>query len=290
MCERKAFIKEIVFDFAGAFFFVIGIYNFAGNSEFVTGGISGISLIVYHVTRAPIGVVSLLLQIPLICLCLWIFGKRYLFSSLKTAVIFSLVLDHIVIKLPVYQGNPILAAVCAGVFSGVGLALVYGYGGCTGGTDYLLMALKYKYPHLTLGQISIVMDGIIIGVGALIFQKMDAAILGVICVYVSAAVIDRIAYRMGAGKLVLAISKEKNRIAEMINEETSRGCTFVKAYGGYKNTYRDLILCACSNNQSVIIKNLISKVDEKAFVIILNSSEVFGEGFKKIIERESNYV
>ena len=58
----------------------------------------------------------------------------------------------------------------------------------------------------------------------------------------------------------------------------------MKAYGGYKNTYRDLILCACSNNQSVIIKNLISKVDEKAFVIILNSSEVFGEGFKKIIE------
>ena len=93
MCEKKAFIKEIIFDFAGAFFFGIGIYNFAGNSEFVTGGISGISLIVYHVTRAPIGAVSLLLQIPLICLCLWIFGKRYLFSSLKTAVIFSLVLD-----------------------------------------------------------------------------------------------------------------------------------------------------------------------------------------------------
>ena len=133
----KGMLREIPGDFAGALLYAVGIYCFAMPADFATGGVSGAALILRHVAEIPMGQITILLNIPMILLSLRVLGKRFLISSIKSMLIFSVVLDAVAPLFPVYTGNPILAAVCTGVFTGLGLVPVYLRGGSTGGTDFL---------------------------------------------------------------------------------------------------------------------------------------------------------
>ena len=108
--------------------------------------------------------------------------------------------------IPGYDCNPFYASICTGIFSGLGLTIVYLRGGSTGGTDFLVMAIRKLFPHLTIGQISLVVDAIVIIAGGFVFRNLDAVILGMISSIVTTMVIDKIMYGLGAGKLMLIVT------------------------------------------------------------------------------------
>ncbi|MEY8356344.1 YitT family protein [Lachnospiraceae bacterium 54-53] len=273
---------DLLCDLAGAFLFNIGIYNFAVNAEFAPVGVSGIALILRYLFGLPMGITSIVLNIPIVLVSYKLLGRNFLLRSMKSMVIFALVLDYVVPLLPVYSGNPLYASACTGIFSGLGLTIVYLRNCSTGGTDFLVMAIRKMFPHLTIGQISLVVDAIVIIAGGFVFRNLDAVILGMLSSIVTTMVIDKIIYGLGAGKLVFVVTSRAEDVALRIEETTGRGCTFLQGQGSYSLDEKKVVMCACNNSQVVTIRRAIHETDRDAFLIITDSNEVYGEGFKAI--------
>ncbi|MDK2965856.1 MULTISPECIES: YitT family protein [Lacrimispora] len=273
---------DLLCDLVGAILFNVGIYNFAVNAQFAPVGVSGIALILRYLFGLPMGITSIVLNIPIVLVSYKLLGRRFLLRSMKSMLIFALVLDYIVPMLPAYQGNPLYASACTGIFSGLGLTIVYLRNCSTGGTDFLVMAIRKLFPHITIGKISLIVDSVVILTGGLVFRNIDAVILGLVSSIVTTMVIDKIMYGLGAGKLVFVVTSHEAEVALKIEEATGRGSTFLKGQGSFSKDEKNVVMCACNNAQVVSIRRAIHETDKDAFLIITDSNEVYGEGFKPI--------
>lgn len=259
----------------------LATYNFAAASEFPVVGLNGIALIFYHLWGLPIGKVALLLNIPIALCCFRILGRDFFLRSLRTIIITSFLMDYAAPLFPVYQGDRMLAAICTGVLSGLGFALIYMRDSSTGGADFIMLTLKALNPHLTLGKIAFVMDALIVLLGTAIVSKdIDSLIYGMIISFLLSTVVDKVMYGIDAGKMTLIVTDYAKEVAQKIDEVTARGATFLKAEGSYSGENKDVVMCACNNKQMYIIRNAVKEIDPKAFIIIMESNEVLGEGFK----------
>lgn len=276
----KTIIWDLLYDIAGSILYAAGIYTFAGNAGFAPGGVSGLALILNHLLGLPVGTVTLLFNIPLVVISYRAVGKALLIKSAKTMVISSLFLDVIFPFIPMYTGSRLMAAICSGVFMGAGMALFYIRGSSSGGIDFLTLTIKKKKPHMTIGMITLLIDLVVILIGWPVFGDVDAVLYGVASTGVSTIVIDKMLYGTGAGTLAIIITEKGSQIGAKIGENVRRGVTMIPAAGGYTGMRRDVILCACSKAEAYLVKSAVQEVDEKAFVMFTETSEVFGEGFK----------
>lgn len=277
----KKWSIDISIDILGGVLIALATYNFAAASEFPVVGLNGIALIFYHLWGLPIGKVALLLNIPIALCCFRILGRDFFLRSLRTIIITSFLMDYAAPLFPVYQGDRMLAAICTGVLSGLGFALIYMRDSSTGGADFIMLTLKALNPHLTLGKIAFVMDALIVLLGTAIVSKdIDSLIYGMIISFLLSTVVDKVMYGIDAGKMTLIVTDYAKEVAQKIDEVTTRGATFLKAEGSYSGENKDVVMCACNNKQMYIIRNAVKEIDPKAFIIIMESNEVLGEGFK----------
>ena len=280
----KTVIWDLIYDVAGSILYAAGIYTFAGNAGFAPGGVSGLALILNHLFGLPVGTVTLLFNIPLVAVSYKAVGRQLLIKSAKTMVISSLFLDVIFPFIPMYTGNRLMASICSGVFMGAGMALFYIRGSSSGGIDFLALTIKKKKPHMTIGVITLLIDLIVILLGWPVFGDVDAVLYGVASTGVSTIVIDKILYGIGAGTLAIIITDRGKEVAARIAERAKRGVTAVPASGTYTGQRRDVLLCACSKAEAYLVKSAVSEVDTGAFLMFTETSEVFGEGFKREIK------
>ena len=272
---------DVLVDIIGGIFIAVGTYNFAAAAEFPVVGLNGIALIFYHLFGWPIGRVALILNIPIALFCFRILGRNFFLRSVRTILITSFIMDYAAPLFPVYQGDRMLAAICTGVLSGRGFAPSYMRDAATGGADFIMHSLKAKNPHLTLGKIAFVMDTVIVLLGTVIVSKdVDSLIYGMIISFLLSVVVDKVMYGIDAGKMTLIVTDYAKEVAEKIDQVSGRGCTFLKAEGSFARDKKDVVLCACNNKQMYIIRTAIKEVDPNAFIIIMESNEVLGEGFK----------
>lgn len=276
----KTLGTDLIYDILGGALYSLGIYTFAVNAHFAPVGTNGLAVILNYLFSFPIGITGLLLNIPIILLTFRILGKTFFFKSLKSMVIQTIILDGVFPHFPMYTGNPFIACICTGVFCGAGLALIYMRDSSTGGTDFLIMAGKKKWPHLSLGQVTLVIDSAVVLLGGIVYKNVDAIIYGMIATYVTTVVIDKITVGMGQGKMALIVTNHGMEVANKIEELTDRGSTLIKAQGTHTGQEKDMILCACSNSQITKVRVAAYKIDPNALVIITDSNEVFGQGFK----------
>lgn len=272
---------DLLVDALGGILIAVGAYNFAAASQFPMAGINGIALIFYHLFNLPIGRVAILLNIPIALFSFRILGKSFFLRSLRTILITSLIMDYVAPLLPVYQGDRMLSAICTGVFSGLGYALIYMRDSSTGGADFIMLSIKALHPHFSLGKIAFVMDAVIVLLGTLIVSRdIDSLIYGMIVTFLLSVVVDKVMYGIDAGKMTLIVTDYAREVARKIDEVTGRGATFLKAEGSYSHEEKDVVMCACNNKQMYSIRNAVREIDPDAFVIIMESNEVLGEGFK----------
>lgn len=280
----KEFSKDILVDCIAGFLIAVGIYNFALNANFPVAGFSGIAIIMYHLFGIPVGIGSLLLNIPVSIFCFKFLGKEFFFKSVKSMVICSIFMDYISPMLPVYNGSRLLAALCMGVLSGVGYALIFTRASSTGGQDFISVAIKKIKPHMSLGIITFGLDIFTIILGSVtVFRDVDGLIYGVIVTYLMAIVMDRILYGIDEGKMTLIVTEHGEEMAEKIDLYSGRGSTILHGMGTYSKKKKDVVMCACNNKQMFTIKKMVKEIDPKAFTIIMESNEVVGEGFKEEI-------
>lgn len=271
----------ILMDILGGILIALGTYNFAALAQFPMAGLNGIALIFYHLWGLPIGRTALLLNIPIALICFPILGRQYFLRSVRTIIITSVIMDYLAPLFPVYTGDRMLAAICAGVLSGLGYALIYMRETSTGGADFIMLSIKALKPHFSLGKITFIMDGLIVLLGTVMVSRdIDSLIYGMIITFLLSVVVDKVMYGIDAGKMTLIVTDQAQEVADMIDQVTGRGCTFLKGEGSYSKEEKAVVMCACNNKQMYSIRSSIKKIDPKAFIIIVESNEVVGEGFK----------
>lgn len=281
----KELTVDIVVDIIAGMVIAVGIYNFALHADFPVAGFSGMAIILYHLFGIPVGAGTILLNVPVAVFCYKYLGKVFFLKSVKTMIISSVLMDYVAPLLPVYDGSRLLAALCMGVLTGIGYAIIFMRGSSTGGQDFITMAVKKAKPHMTLGVITFVLDMITILLGSMIvFQDVDGFIYGVIVTYLMATVMDRIMYGIDEGKMTLIVTEKGREMAAQIDQYSGRGSTILKGIGSYTGKEKAVVMCACNNKEMYTIKRLARDVDPSSFTIIMESNEVVGEGFKEQIE------
>lgn len=278
----KKFAIQIFWEIFGSIFIAAGIYNFAVQAEFPMTGFSGISIILYRMFGVPIGLSTIFLNIPVAILCYKLLGKKFFVSSLRCMVISSVMIDYVAPLFPVYEGERLLAALCTGVFAGFGYAIIYMQNSSTGGTDFIIMAVKALLPHLSLGKIAFASDILIILAGGILLNDVDGMIYGMIVNYLFAVVVDKMMYGINSGKMTLIVTEHGKEICDVIDECCGRGSTILRGQGGFQGDEKQVVMCACNNKEMYLVQRSVKEADSQAFMIILESNEVHGEGFRTL--------
>lgn len=278
MTKLKKYFMEVL----GSFIVAIGIYNFAVQASFPMTGFSGISIILYRLFNIPIGLSTVFLNIPLAIICYKLLGKSFFISSIRCMLLSSFFIDYVVVYLPVYTGERLLAALCTGVFAGIGYALIYMQNSSTGGSDFIIMAVKATKPHISLGKITFLSDLLIVIIGGYVFNDIDGIIYGLIVSMLMAKIVDQMIYGANSGKFALIVTEKALEITKLIDECSGRGSTILPAKGGYKQEDKQIVACASNDKEMFTIEQKVKEVDPKSFIIILESHEVHGEGFSLV--------
>lgn len=278
--KDKKVWADILWECFGSFLIAIALYNFALNAKFPMTGFSGIAMIFYRLYEAPIGITTIILNIPVAILCYRLIGRGFLLRSLRCMVISSLMIDYIAPLLPLYDGNRMLAAIVTGTLGGIGYAVIYMRSSSTGGSDFLIMAAKAIRPHMKLGTIAFLSDIGIILVGGIIFKDMDGIIYGMIINFLFAVVVDKVMCGLNSGKVALIVTKRGEEVCDLIDECCGRGSTILDGRGGYKKDEKQVVMVACNAKQMYQVEKTVKKLDEEVFIIVMDANEIHGKGFR----------
>ena len=279
----KGFCTDLAYDLVGSVLYAAGIVCFVNPANMAPGGMSGVAILLNYLWGLPIGTMTIVLNIPLLILSYIFLGKSLTWKTVKSLVISSLMVDLVMARYaPVYAGDRMIGGVFGGVLMGAGLAIIFLRGSTTGGTDIISFLVKKWYPHVPIGRMIMVVDCIIIGVSVLVFGNLESALYGLISLYCCSMVIDGIIYGLDKGSMVMVVSEKNDEIAAQIMDELERGVTLLKGQGAYTGTDRDVLMCAVRKQQFARVRAIIYEKDPNAFVIVSETSEVFGEGFKQV--------
>ena len=292
----KSKIKElsvdVIYDILGSILYAVGFYTFASNADFAPGGVGGISIIINHyLPWMPLFLCQNIINIPIAIICYKLLGKKFFLKSLVTMLFMWIIGDFIAPLFPKYGGenmaeaNRLIAAIFAGILTGAGLALVYMRGSSTGGSDFVIMSIRKKRPHMSVGSITLIIDGVIILIGGVVFKNINAVLYGILMTILASLVIDKLMYGSGAQKMLLIFSDKTDEIKEKIFETTERGVTFLKAVGAYTGQDRHIIMCVCSKTEVFPTREIVKKTDPNAMVMLSTVDEAYGYGFHPLDEQ-----
>lgn len=283
--KGKELGKNISLLLLGSLVYGIGTYVFVVPANIAPGGATGVALMVNYVTGLPVGILTLLLNVPLLALAWFYLSKEFAISTAVTTGVCSLVLDFVVpFIVPAYSGDRLLCSLYGGVLVGAGMALIFMTGSTTGGTDILGYVLQKKRPHISIGRALMIVDGIILAVSILVFGNIEAALFGMIALYVQTKVIDTIIYGGEAGSMATIITSKPDEISAKVISELDRTTTILPAKGAYSGRDTNVLLCTVRKSQFSRLKKIVYEADPDAFVMVTDTSEVFGLGFKNFTE------
>lgn len=276
-------LKNLALEVLGCFISALGTYSFAVVAQVPVTGVAGIGAILYHLWGLPIGMTNILLNIPIVLVCFRLLGRGFFLRSVRCMVLFAFFTDFVLPALPVYRGDRLLAAVCGGVVMGIGDALIYMQNSSTGGLDFVTMAIKVKHPHMPFGNLTFGAAMAVIIANGLVFRDVDAIIYGILLNFLASTVINKMMFGFNSCMLAMIVTEDGPAVCAAIDEAVDRGSTILKAYGGYKQERRDVVLCACSSKQLYEIEKLVKRMDPASFTIMLQANEVQGEGFRRLV-------
>ena len=243
----------------------------------VTGGFSGVGIILHALFGIPIWSVMLILNVPLFLLAKKRHGRVFLVQSLYAMLSFSLWLAVLPV-ISVADKDYVMAALLGGALQGTGLGLVFSTGSTTGGTDLLSNLLHPLFPIVRIPNLLGIIDGIIVVAGMVLFG-IRTALYAMVAVFVTSKIMDGVTAGMRYAKVLYVISDESQQIAQLVMEKLQRGVTALKGSGMYSGKEKQVLMCVISRREAVALVKLIKEVDERDFVIIADAREVMGEGF-----------
>lgn len=267
----------------GCILYSIGVNCFSVPNSIAQSGVTGVAVILNHLFELPVGTVNFALNIPLLILMMIFLGKKLVARTLWVTIILSTALDVVGIFAPEYTGDKILAALFCGLFQGAGLGLIMITGATSGGTDIVARLVHKHWPHITVGNVVLVADAVIVTAGMLVFGSIESGLYAIIIIYVSTKVIDSMIYGTGNGKMLMIVSEKADEVAKAIVQSSPRGVSIIPAVGAYTGDSKNILLCVARKSEISGIIKTVNSVDDKTFIIVSEANEILGKGFKKTI-------
>lgn len=265
----------------GCALFALGMNLFLFPNDLTAGGISGVALILTHITNfGTVGVVTAMINLPLFLIGGKKIGIRFFVGSLFGAMFLSLFIDLFAF-LPTLETEPLLGALYGGVLCGLGAGLVFSSQASTGGSDIIVRLLKQRYRNMPLGHITISFDFTVAILTGIVFGDMTRALYSLIAIFVTGQVLDAVIYRFDYSKVAYIVSKQHEQIAHGIGTKIDRGCTYLYGQGYYSKEDTKVILTAVKKNQLNELIQLVTEIDPNAFIIVQEAHQVLGNRFKR---------
>ena len=275
----KNSILEILGTILGAFIIAIAVSLFLLPNKLSSGGIAGIATITYYLLNIPMGISMLIINIPLFLMSILKIGKTFFVKSIIGTISLSFFID-ILDKLTPLTSDKFLACIYGGILMGVGTAILLKVNSSTGGTDLFSYLAKIYKPTIKVGEIIFLIDIAIVALNMIFLREIEIGLYSAIAIYIMGKIIDILFEGIYFTKLIYIVSDNAETIAKEIGENIGRGTTGIYGKGMYTNTDKLILMCAVTRKDIARTIQIIKKIDKKSFVIITNSREVLGLGFK----------
>lgn len=187
---KKQLATMLVYDILGSLFLGCSIVCFAVHANFAPGGVNGLAVMANHLFKVPIGLATIVINIPIILLTSKKLGKKFFLISVKSMLISSFFIDYIICYFPVYSENRLFASAFAGIAAGIGYSLFFNECSSTGGTDFIIVAIKKDKPNLSFGLLAFFIDGIVILFSVFVFHEISAFVYGLVYTIITSLSID----------------------------------------------------------------------------------------------------
>lgn len=284
---RKTFAeiaKKIILIFFGAVIAASALDIFLVPSQIAPGGVSGVAALIYTVSRGvlPVGVTIIILNIPLFIAGWIVLGKRFVLDSLIGTLAYSVAADLISGFLPVINRyfdvtasgyDPTIYAIMGGALLGLGYGLIFRGGATTGGTDIAARLMQRKMGWMTLGQLLLIFDAILLIVVGFTYKSINAALFSALTVFVSSKVVDFVEAGVDYAKQLHIVTDKPDEISAEIINTLGRGVTKLEGTGMYTGHDVSLLICVVYNKQLPALRKIIDKYDRHAFIAVTNARE-----------------
>ncbi|MDF2984965.1 MAG: hypothetical protein K0R50_475 [Eubacterium sp.] len=261
------------------------------------GGLSGLATVIFYLSdgKLPVGAVMLVINIPLFVMGYKIIGRHFFIRTLYGTIILSVIIDltenvmaDLAKKLLINEvgsaSTPdiLLYSIIGGFLSGIGLGIVLKMEATTGGTELAAKLLNRPIRNLTIGQILLAIDALIIIFAIIAFKSVLIGLYSLVSLFITTKVIDALVEGVDYARAVLIISEHQEEIATRIINDMDRGVTELKGRGVYSGKDKNVLLCVLSRNEIQHLKEIVHAVDSNAFMILADVREVLGEGFNGV--------
>lgn len=276
----RKWLKDLMLMIIGSLFLSIGTSFFLLPNQLSSGGFTGITTVIYYLLKIPMGTALIMLNVPLFVVALFKLGKKFFIKAIIGTGLLSLFLNIFEGVTPVTTDR-LLASIYGGIIIGIGTAIILKANASTGGSDLLGNIIAKVKPTAKIGNLIIIIDVIIVGINTLFFREIEVALYSAIAIYLSGQMIDIVFEGTNFTKMIFIISDKYKEIAKQIGENIERGSTGIYAKGMYYGEEKMMLWCVASRKEISKIKQIARKIDPESFLVISNSREVFGYGFKR---------
>ena len=292
LTKRKVWneLKGYLFMFLGCIAYGTSTSLFLADNEIVAGGVTGLAVLINYLNnKIPIGIISIVINLPILILGIKFQGWKFVVRCLITVATLGIVTDvlDLIFTKPITD-NGVLASLYGGICQGIGIGLFVRYQFSSGGTELLGRLISRFIKVVNIPVCVGILDGIIVIVGSIVTKNPTNMLHALIVVFVSTKVSEMILVGFEKSKLCIIISDKGEEISKMLLEKSPRGITMLEGQGMYTHKEHNILLTCVKNHQLSQLKQIVNSIDEHAFIIINESVEVRGQGFKALNQQENN--
>ncbi|MDI9489002.1 YitT family protein [Herbinix luporum] len=285
--EDKNTIKNKIKDYCiitlGVLLVVVGVYFFKFPNNFSIGGVTGIAIILSNLFNNSIssGTIVLVLNIILLIFAYVFIGKSFGNKTVYGSLLLSISLKLLEIIIPLeapLTNEPMLELFFAVILPAVGAAILFNIGSSTGGTDVLAMLLK-KYTNIDIGRALLITDFFLTIATFFVFD-LTTGFLSILGLLFKSTLVDVVIENLNLNKYFTIICRNPKPICTFITNKLNRSATVFDAKGAFTDQDKKIILTVMSRAQAVQLRTFIKETDPEAFLLITNTSEIIGRGFR----------
>lgn len=288
----KSKLKNFLIMNLGILLTTVGVYFFKIPNGFSTGGVSGIAVVVagfanqYLPTLAPYltsGNVLTVINVLLLIVGFIFLGKGFSAKTVYCSLLFSFgtfALEHLFPMSAPFTDQPFMELAYAILLTAIGSAMLFLTDSSSGGTDIVALILK-KYTHLDIGKALLLTD-FVIALSSFWVFGIQTGLFSLLGLFAKAFLVDGVIESMNTSKYFTIITSKPEEISSYITESIHHSFTKIQGEGGYTGEPRTVLLTVCRRVEGARLKRIVKQIDPNAFVIVSNSSEIIGKGFRGI--------
>ena len=278
----KAFAASFCWFMAGNLLYSLALNLFLVDNKIAAGGISGLAMSLNTLFPIRVGTLIFLMNIPLLIASVFIKGKRFTLITLLSSSIHSLTVN-LTDVLPTLTNDRLVASMFGGVMYGLGLVCLVRANTSSGGTDLLNRLMVVKFPQISVGKMSMLIDGTVVVIAMLVFGDVQVGLYAIITLYISSIFADKVMGGFDRADLCFVITdRDAAELAGDLMKSMNRAVTKIDATGMYMGTERSVLMIALRPGETFRMKREVSRMDPNAFVVVAYANEVLGGGFKHL--------